>query len=136
MTSPLATAATTLLAHLRARQAEMVDLLSRLARLESPTLDPASQGPVFDLLAAALGRAGYRVRRLPGRTSGGQLLALPGRRRRGRAAQLLLGHADTVWETGTLARMPVALAAGRLTGPGVYDMKGGLVQGIFALSAL
>jgi glutamate carboxypeptidase len=133
MTTPLTTA---LLAHLRARQEEMVDLLRRLALCESPTLVPASQGPVFDLLAEALGRAGYRVRRLPGRTSGGQLFALPSERRRGQAAQLLLGHADTVWEEGTLERMPVALADGRLTGPGVYDMKGGLVQGIFALSAL
>jgi len=114
----------------------MVDLLSRLTRLESPTLVPASQGPVFDLLAEALDRAGYRVRRLPGRTSGGQLLALPVERRRGQGAQLLLGHADTVWEEGTLAQMPVAMADGRLSGPGVYDMKGGLVQGIFALSAL
>jgi glutamate carboxypeptidase len=128
--------ATTLLAHLRARQGEMVDLLSRLARLESPTLVPASQGPVFDLLAEALGQVGYRVRRLPGRTSGGQLLALPAGRRRGRGAQLLIGHADTVWEEGTVAQMPVALADGRRAGPGVYDMKGGLVQGIFALGAL
>src|SRR6059058_4981640 len=116
--------ASSLLAHLRARQGEMVDLLARLTRLESPTLVPASQGPVFDLLAEALGRAGYRVRRLPGRTSGGQLLALPVERRRGQAAQLLLGHADTLWEEGKVAQMPVALADGRLTGPGVYDMKG------------
>lgn len=115
----------------------MVDLLVRLARIESPSLDPAAQGPVFALLEEALGRAGYRARRRRGRASGGQLLAAPARRRRGRPAQVLIGHADTVWPHGTLARMPVELdGEGRLTGPGVFDMKGGLVQAVFALAAL
>jgi glutamate carboxypeptidase len=128
--------ATALLDHLRARQGEMVELLRRLVLLETPSLVPESQGPAFDLLAEALAGAGYRVRHLPGRKSGGQLLALPNARQRGRGAQLLLGHVDTVWERGTLEWMPVALTDGRLTGPGVFDMKGGLVQGIFALLAL
>jgi glutamate carboxypeptidase len=114
----------------------MVDLLQRLTLLESPSLDPASQGPVFDVLAEALAGAGYQARRLPGKRSGGKLLASPVGRPRGRGFQLLLGHGDTVWEKGTLGRMPVAVADGRLTGPGVFDMKGGLVQGIFALQAL
>ncbi len=124
--------------HLRARQGEMVELLARLARAESPSTVPAAQGPVFDLLEEALAPAGYRVRRLPGKTSGGQLFAAPAhprRERRGRA-QLLLGHCDTVWPLGTLQTMPVTLADGRLSGPGVYDMKAGLVQGVFALRAL
>jgi glutamate carboxypeptidase len=118
----------------------MVDLLVRLARIESPSLDAAAQEPVFALLAEALGRAGYRARRRPGRASGGQLLALPERRAHGRPAQLLIGHADTVWPHGTLGRMPVELREEdghtRLTGPGVFDMKGGLVQAVFALAAL
>ncbi len=114
----------------------MVDLLSRLARLESPTLEPRSQGPVFELLAEALASTGYRVRRLRGKASGGQLFAVPALRQRGRGAQLLLGHVDTVWERGTLERMPVTLADGQLRGPGVFDMKGGLVQAVFALRAL
>jgi glutamate carboxypeptidase len=137
MTSSSSPAAA-LLAHLRSRQGEMVDLLSRLARLESPSLVPATQGPVFDLLSAELAELGYRVRRLPGgrERSGGQLLAVPQARRRGLPLQLLLGHVDTVWEEGTLARMPVTLTDGRLAGPGVFDMKGGLVQAVFALRAL
>lgn len=114
----------------------MVDLLSRLARLESPTLEPHSQGPVFELLEEALASTGYRVRRLRGKSSGGQLFAVPSLRQRGRGAQLLLGHVDTVWERGTLERMPVTLADGQLRGPGVFDMKGGLVQAVFALRAL
>jgi glutamate carboxypeptidase len=119
----------------------MVDLLSRLGRLESPSLEPRSQEPVFALLEEALAEAGYRSRRIRGLTgasSGGQLLAVPTARHRakGAAFQLLLGHVDTVWEQGTLARMPVALADGRLSGPGVFDMKGGIVQAVFVLRAL
>jgi glutamate carboxypeptidase len=125
-----------LLAHLRARQPAMVDFLRRLALIETPSLCPETHGPAFDLLAAGLAREGFRVRRLRGKRSGGQLLAAPERRQRGRPAQLLLGHVDTVWPVGTLARMPVALRDGRLSGPGVYDMKGGLTQIVFALAAL
>lgn len=129
--------APTLLAHLRQQQDRMAALLADLALLESPSLVPESQAPVLDRLAAELAAAGLAVRRLAGRTSGGQLLArLPRRERRGRPAQLLLGHCDTVWPLGTLASMPVEVRDGRLAGPGVYDMKGGLVQGVFALRAL
>ncbi|HSS76399.1 MAG TPA: M20 family metallopeptidase [Thermoanaerobaculia bacterium] len=125
-----------ILAHLRARTEEMADLLLDLARLESPSLDAASQEPVFARLAGELETIGFRVRRWPGRCTGGQLWAVPRTRRRGAPAQLLLGHCDTVWSTGTVEQMPVAVTNGWLTGPGVYDMKGGLVQGIFALRAL
>ena len=114
----------------------MGGLLRDLALLESPSLVPDTQAPVFDRLAAELSRSGYRVRRLAGKESGGQIWAVPEGRRRGRPAQLLLGHCDTVWPLGTLKTMPVEIQDGRLTGPGVFDMKGGLVQGIFALRAL
>jgi glutamate carboxypeptidase len=124
------------LAYLRERQEEMAGLLRDLARLESPSHDAASQEPVFARLGAELADAGLRVRRLPGRLTGGQLWAVRRRRRRGAPAQLLLGHCDTVWPAGTVERMPVEIRDGRIAGPGVYDMKGGLVQGIFALKAL
>lgn len=136
-TSPRARA---VLAWLVARQGEMVELAALLARLESPSRVPAAQGPVFDLLAAALAEAGCAAKRLAGRSgSGGQILAAPlrdRRRRRGRPLQLLLGHVDTVWPLGTLSTMPVELRDGRLYGPGVFDMKAGLVQGVYALRAL
>jgi glutamate carboxypeptidase len=133
--------AQTLLAHLRARQEEMTALLRDLVRLESPSHDPAAQGPVFARLAVELEAAGMRTRRLPGRRfpgrkTGGQLWAVRRDRRRGNGAQLLIGHCDTVWPLGTIERMPVEVRDGRLFGPGAYDMKCGLVQGIFALRAL
>jgi len=124
-------------AYLEARREEMVALLADLAAQESPSRAADAQEAVLSRLAAALAAAGYRARRLSGRTSGGQLFARPARRRPRRSpAQLLLGHADTVWPRGTLSAMPVERRDGRLYGPGVYDMKGGLVQAVFALAAL
>jgi glutamate carboxypeptidase len=114
----------------------MTALLRDLALLESPSHEPATQEPVFARLAVELAAAGMRSRRLPGKQTGGQLWAVPRERRRGTPAQLLIGHCDTVWPVGTTGRMPVAVRDGRLSGPGVFDMKAGLVQGIFALRAL
>ncbi|MEV0384230.1 M20 family metallopeptidase [Nonomuraea sp. NPDC050643] len=49
---------------------------------------------------------------------------------------LMLSHYDTVWPTGTLAGWPFAVVEGKATGPGVFDMKTGLVQSIWALRGL
>ncbi len=125
-----------LLAHLHGQREAMLDLLERLTRAESPSLDRASQAPVAELLTHELEAVDFRVRRARGRRSGGQLYARPRARRRGVRAQLVLGHCDTVWPVGTLAQMPFAVAGERVSGPGVFDMKGGLVQIVFALRAL
>lgn len=55
---------------------------------------------------------------------------------RGGKPVMLLGHFDTVWEIGTLAKMPVKTEKGRIWGPGVYDMKGGIVIMMEAIRAL
>ncbi len=52
------------------------------------------------------------------------------------ARVLLLGHHDTVWDVGTLKSMPFRQDNGHLFGPGVLDMKTGLVQALFAIDAL
>ncbi len=48
----------------------------------------------------------------------------------------MVGHLDTVWPIGTLASMPAKRSAGSVWGPGVFDMKGGIAQMLFALRAL
>lgn len=124
-----------ILARTRERESEWVELVETLARLESPSDDIRSQGAVLDRIAARLSRLDYRLHRIPGRRTGGLLVALP-HRPRGRSGQLLLGHTDTVWPRGTLATMPVVREGRRLRGPGVFDMKAGLAQMILALETL
>ncbi|MGK7949677.1 MAG: M20 family metallopeptidase [Xenococcaceae cyanobacterium] len=133
-----------LLDYLHSRQRDMLSLLEELVLAESPSTVPASQQPVLDLLQKALEKRAYRVRRIRGRQTGGQLLAVPNLRRKpilgedsfSQPIQLLLGHSDTVWPLGTLAKMPLSLRQGKMYGPGIYDMKAGLVQIVFALEAL
>jgi len=76
------------------------------------------------------------VRSVGGDGVGEHLYARPRNRRRHEPHQLLVGHMDTVWPVGTLARMPVQEEHGLLFGPGTADMKGGLVEIVFALRAL
>ena len=114
----------------------LVGLLERLALAESPSTDSRAQGEVLGIISEALTDMDFSVHRIPGRSSGGHLYARPAERERHSPAQLLLGHCDTVWPLGTLEEMPVEIKDGVITGPGVYDMKGGLAQSIFALRAL
>ncbi len=128
--------ATHLLEYFRTREQEMCDFLQRLVLAESPSDAPEAQLPVFIALEEALSEAGYVAEHIPGKSSGGCLYARPAERLRGRPVQLLLGHTDTVWPVGTLERMPLRLKQRALHGPGVYDMKGGLAQMVYALRAL
>jgi glutamate carboxypeptidase len=124
-----------ILEEVRARKDAWASFLVELARLESPSTEPETQRPVQDVLTSALHDVGYRVRRLPGERSGGLLLARPSSPPSG-PFQLLLGHCDTVWPLGTLNTMPVVEENGRIRGPGVFDMKGGLTHMILALQVL
>jgi len=138
------TTARQLLNYLHSRQTEMHSLLKELVLAESPSTVPAAQQGVLGLLQKALEQRAYRVRRIRGRQTGGYLLAVPSTRYKhtivGRSQpqpiQLLLGHSDTVWPLGTLAKMPLSVRQGKMYGPGIYDMKAGLVQTIFALEAV
>jgi glutamate carboxypeptidase len=125
-----------ILQHLRGQQEAMTALLEELVMIESPSTEAACQAPMHRRLKSEFEALDYRVRLLPGHSSGGHLFATPRNRRRGRPAQLMLGHCDTVWPLGSLQDMPLVREDNQLRGPGVYDMKAGLVEMIFALDAL
>lgn len=128
--------ATAIQQYLQTQQAEMVQFLAALVEAESPTLLPDSQTAVQALLSQALAELGFDVTNIPGRHSGGHLLATPANMQQGQLQQLILGHTDTVWPMGTLKTMPLEVEDNIMRGPGVYDMKAGLTQLIFALRAL
>lgn len=125
-----------ILDYLDRQRAAMFELLERLVLCESPSQDPGAQASVMRLLVESFASRAYRPQVLSGTQSGGMLLAMPGERPRGQAHQLILGHCDTVWPVGTLETMPVRTEDGTFWGPGSYDMKAGLVQGLFAIEAL
>ena len=122
------------------RREELVAFLRELVECESPSDDPAAINRFQELLASRLeGLA--RARFCPSADRGGarNLLLefdLPGPRRKRPRRILAIGHADTVWRLGTLLEMPFRRAEGRLWGPGVLDMKGGLVLFVYAMKAL
>ncbi len=123
--------------YLRPRQAAIVKLLGEVVSIESPSTRPEAVGRLARFLATEWRRRGARVQLLPTRGRGpilrGELF--PGKGRP--SGQLLvLGHMDTVYEVGTLKRMPYVVRGGRACGPGTVDMKGGLVQALFAVEAL
>lgn len=121
---------------LRERTDSIRDLTAAMARIESPSRNASAQEPMRELLAAELAARDFVVERLAGDDGCDHLLARPAGFDEGRPTQLLLGHFDTVWPVGTLDSMPVEVRGEELYGPGVFDMKGGLAQALFALDAL
>ena len=123
---------TEVLAHLRSETDAMVDHLARLVGIESPTSDLNRVREMADA-AAVMGSQFLGA--------GPEWLDTAGRPNLrwqfgDRARVVLLGHLDTVWPAGTLARWPFSVADGRATGPGAFDMKAGIVQTFFALRSL
>jgi glutamate carboxypeptidase len=120
----------------RAERQYMIELLEKLTLAESPSLSAESQQRIRELLCEEFEALGFDSRLLPGLSSGGQVYARPRGRRRGDARQLIVGHFDTVWPVGTLEKMPFTIEGDLVKGPGVFDMKGGLVQLVLAMRAL
>ncbi|MBT8146645.1 MAG: M20 family metallopeptidase [Gammaproteobacteria bacterium] len=122
--------------YLTSQQQPMLELLTELVAMESPSTDPESQQPVLARLKQEFEDRGYQTILVPGRNSGGQLYAAPAQSQGHKEFQLMLGHCDTVWPLGTLKTMPIIHEQNMLRGPGVYDMKAGLVEMLFAIQAI
>ncbi len=115
---------------------EMEDLLIQLVSTESPSYQPETQQEIFAIIASALQTENYRYKILKGKKTGGSFLAIPKSRQPHQPNQMLLGHTDTVWAKNSIKRMPVKIKNNKLYGPGVYDMKAGIMFMIFAIKAL
>lgn len=116
----------------------MTAFLRELVECESPSGDSAAVNRFVDLFSSKVADIGT-CRTMPGGRFGRNLLVefdLPGPRRKQPGRILGVGHSDTVWPVGTLARMPWREDGERLWGPGVYDMKCGLVFFVEAMRAL
>lgn len=116
----------------QAREA-MEATLTRLVAIETPSSHPETHFEAFDLLQELFADLDYHCRYVHDRNGVSHLFARPHWHRRGDPYQLLIGHVDTVWPVGSLREMPLQQEDGKLAGPGIYDMKTGLIQAIFAV---
>ena len=121
---------------LKAHEDEMRQFLQDLVAIETPSRKIEAQHIILEVLRERFEAIGFYVVHIPGRKTGGYLYARPLDRDKSLPIQLLIGHCDTVWPTGTIEEMPLSYDKGKIKGPGVYDMKAGLTQIFFALAAI
>lgn len=116
-------------------EGRLKERLRELVEVESPSEDKGAVDRAGVLVEGWVEAMGGRVKRHRQRGFGDVLEIKfgPVRSRGGRV--LLLGHLDTVWPMGTLAKMPWREAEGKLWGPGVVDMKAGVVMALEAVAA-
>ena len=112
----------------------IVALARALVTIESPSDDAAALERCGAFLTSTLSEIGATVDRID---AGGTAVAhVRARWPGGGPRVLVLGHFDTVWPIGQIARQPVEIRDGRLYGPGVYDMKAGLAMAAVAIDQL
>lgn len=134
-------AATRISDWLAAERPGMEALLRELVDIDSGSYDKPGIDAVGAVLQRFLEGQGIEVQRLPQPRHGDCLRALVGSAERqaegGNARRniVLMGHRDTVFPTGEVARRPYTTSNGRAFGPGVCDMKAGLVMNAYLLAA-
>lgn len=118
---------------LSSQREAMLSLLERVVNIDSGSYDKAGVDAVGEAFAEFFTGHGIDVERLPRDISGDIFRArIPGP---GNAPIVLMGHRDTVFPKGEAARRPFTIKDGRAYGPGVTDMKAGLVLNAFVLAA-
>jgi glutamate carboxypeptidase len=122
---------------LKPRLPQMIATLRRFVTTESPSLEKVAADRCCSVIAEEWGKQGARVERIRQKHRGDFLrITQSGSKSRPSGQLLVLGHYDTVYSTRTLAKMPFRVKGGKAFGPGTFDMKGGIVQALFALQAL
>ncbi|MGH7114134.1 MAG: M20/M25/M40 family metallo-hydrolase, partial [Stellaceae bacterium] len=131
-------AKTAIIEHLGRQHQAMVALLSELVGIESGSYNKAGVDAVEARLRAWLEAAGIACEMFPHERFGGCMAArLPaGNGAGGNRPIVLMGHCDTVFPDGTVAQRPFRVEGNQAFGPGVADMKAGLVMNTFVLDAL
>jgi glutamate carboxypeptidase len=125
-----------LLAYCESELDALVRCLQHAVEIESPSQNKAAIDRMAGFFAQEFSQRGAKVQVLSHATAGSAVVAEFWVGALGVKPILLLGHLDTVWEIGTLAEMPFQIRDGRAYGPGIYDMKAGIVCGLWAVQAL
>lgn len=116
---------------------EMLSVLRRFVLCESPSLEKAAADRCCGVIASEWKKRNVRLERIANRHHGDSLrITWWPHKSRPQGQLLVLGHYDTVYASGTLAKTPFRVIGGKAYGPGTFDMKAGIVQALFALEAL
>jgi glutamate carboxypeptidase len=114
----------------------MLQFLRQTVEIESPSNSKPALDRLARVIADEFRQSEGKIHLLDHRVAGTAVSAEFWAGKRKQKSILLLGHLDTVWEIGTLAQMPFRVRQGRAFGPGILDMKSGIVIGLWAIRAL
>lgn len=121
----------------KARQGEMISLLKDLVYLESPSSDKQAVDRCSAFIIQEFKKIGAKITRIPQENIGDLYVAhYPPKIKSPEKDMLVLTHVDTVWPVGKLETMPFHVVKDTVYGPGVLDMKAGIVMIMFALKTL
>lgn len=129
VTNPLMAAAT-------AARADHLKLLESVVDIDSGTGDVEGGRKVMAVLVPRLKALGATIETVPAEAPGLPENTVAVIKGTGKTRILMIGHIDTVFGPGTVAKWAFKATGNRLTGPGVGDEKGGVVEGIEALTLL
>jgi glutamate carboxypeptidase len=122
------------------RHAGFVDALKEMVNIDCGSFSPVGVNRIADLCEERFSAGGWDVERQPHRPEEGEEqlgdLLIGQLRGPGGPRLMLLGHMDTVFSDGTAEERPFHIGGDRAFGPGVSDMKSGLLAGFFAVEAL
>ena len=125
-----------LLAYCESQMGGFLRCLQQAVEIESPSQNAAAIDRMANFFASEFSARGANVRLLSHAAAGSAVVAECWSDAHDAKPILLLGHLDTVWDIGTLQQMPFQVREGRAYGPGIYDMKSGMVCGLWAVQAL
>lgn len=136
MTAPngLQERATEVREHLNRQINEMLAMLERFVNQESGSREKNRVDEMGRVYRQVIEPLGFSTEVIPQSTTGDHLIFR--RKWNGFGRVLILSHIDTVWPSGTVDWWPFTVQNGRATGPGVGDMKGGIVGAIYAIKAV
>lgn len=117
-----------------AYKSEMLNLWAELINCDCGSMNKVGVDAVNAKIGSFLSALGFKTRQVPFEKAGNMLIAEYGDTTK--PFVVLTGHMDTVFKNGTAAERPFTIKDGKAYGPGVLDMKGGIVIFLYALKAL
>jgi glutamate carboxypeptidase len=121
--------------YLDAKKSEILNRLRKLVEIESGSYEKSGVDQAGFFMESELRRLGFGIEKVSKTDIGNLIYAHKSFSGNGRV--LILGHLDTVWPSGTLSEWPFAIHSdGFATGPGIGDMKGGLIVALAAIEAV